>query len=163
MVAFAGRSERRRAGAVGDTTVETLVELLTSRRVSGVPVVDSKGEPVGIVSATDVLQHFTELTASATGEWRPRRLLDESEDWSEWAEAQGLAILPQANSWTVTVGEIMTPMAYTLSPDTPVEEAAGAMYRGAMHRVLVTEGRTLVGIVTTTDIVKAVAGGGLRG
>lgn len=37
------------------------------------------------------------------------------------------------------------------------------MYRGAMHRVLVTEGRQLVGIVTTTDIVRAVASGLLKG
>jgi CBS domain-containing protein len=147
-----------------DTSVETLVELLTDRRVSGVPVVDEGGEVVGVVSATDVLAHFSELTAAATGESRPQELLGASaEDWSEWAEAGALAFLPQPRAWSVTVSEIMTPIAYTLSPDTPVREAAGAMYRGAMHRVLVTEGGRLVGIVTTTDIVKAVADGRLVG
>lgn len=148
-----------------DTRVETLVELLSSRRVTGVPVVDAKGEAVGIVSATDVLIHFAELTAAATGESRATRLVETaSEDyWSDWAEAGGLAILPQTKAWTMPVSEIMTPMAYSLAPDTPVQEAAGAMYRGAMHRVLVTENGKLLGIVTTTDIVKAVADGRLKG
>ena len=146
-----------------DTSVETLVELLSSRRVTGVPVVDAKGEAVGIVSATDVLIHFAELTAAATGEVRATRLAETaSEDyWSDWAEAGGLAILPQTKAWAMPVSEIMTPMAYSLGPDTPVQDAAGALYRGAMHRVLVTEKGKLLGIVTTTDIVRAVADGRL--
>jgi CBS domain-containing protein len=131
-----------------DTSVETLVELLSSRRVTGVPV---------------VLIHFAELTAAATGEARATRLAETaSEDyWSDWAEAGGLAILPQTKAWAMPVSEIMTPMAYSLGPDTPVQDAAGALYRGAMHRVLVTENGKLLGIVTTTDIVKAVADGRL--
>lgn len=147
-----------------DTSVETLVELLSSRRVSGVPVVNEKGEPLGIVSATDVLQHFAEISAAAGGELGPRQLAElRVEDWPDWAEAGGLAVLPQTKSWTMPVSEIMTPMAYSLGPDTPVQEAAGAMYRGAMHRVLVTEKGRLAGIVTTTDIVKAVSEGRLKG
>lgn len=147
-----------------DTSVETLVELLSSRRVGGVPVVDAKGDPVGIVSATDVLQHFAEIAAAATGELGPRRLSElRAADWAEWAEAAGVAILPQTKAWEMPVSEIMTPMAYSLSPDAPVQEAAGAMYRGAIHRVLVAEHGKLLGIVTTTDIVKAVAEGRLKG
>ena len=146
-----------------DTRVETLVEILSSRRVSGVPVVDEEGNAVGIVSATDVLQRFAEISAAAGGELGPRKLSGlRVEDWPEWAEAGSLAVLPQTKSWEMPVSEIMTPMAYTLGPEAPVQEAAGAMYRGAMHRVLVTEKGKLVGIVTTTDIVKAVADGRLK-
>lgn len=146
-----------------DTSVETLVEILSSRRVSGVPVVDEEGNAIGIVSATDVLQRFAEIAAAAAGELGPRKLSDlRTEDWSEWAEAGSLAVLPQTKSWAMPVSEIMTPMAYSLGPETSVREAAGAMYRGAMHRVVVMENGKLVGIVTTTDIVKAVADGRLK-
>ena len=56
------------------------------------------------------------------------------------------------------VSEVMTrtPLV-TLPPDADVELAAELMRRDGIHRVLVTEGETLVGIVSALDVAKAAA------
>ncbi len=63
----------------------------------------------------------------------------------------------------VRVGEIMTPEVLTLPPDTEASEAARRMLRADVHRVLVVEDGKLLGVVSTTDMMKAVAQYGLGG
>ena len=57
----------------------------------------------------------------------------------------------------MTVSELMTRELKSLPPDASVEQAAQFMQGNQIHRVLVMEGNHLVGIVTTTDVAKAVA------
>jgi len=45
----------------------------------------------------------------------------------------------------------------TVTPGTDVYEAAGYMDRAGVHRLLVQQGRRLVGILTSRDLVRAVA------
>jgi CBS domain-containing protein len=63
----------------------------------------------------------------------------------------------------VRVGEIMTREVLTLPPETEAGEAARRMLRADVHRVLVVEGEKLLGVVSTTDMMKAVAQHGLAG
>jgi CBS domain-containing protein len=58
-----------------------------------------------------------------------------------------------------SVQDIMTPRPYTVSPDTDVKEAAQQMLYADVHRLFVTQGDRVVGVVSTTDIVRAVATG----
>jgi CBS domain-containing protein len=44
-----------------------------------------------------------------------------------------------------------------VGPDDDIAEAAGRMMRAGVHRLLVLDGPRLLGIVTATDIVRAVA------
>jgi len=61
-----------------------------------------------------------------------------------------------------TVSEAMTSAPVcALSPDTLVTVAADYMRRAKIHRVLVMTGKTLVGVVTSSDITAAVADGKL--
>ena len=57
-----------------------------------------------------------------------------------------------------TVADIMTPVSFTVEPATPVSSLASFLLRGRIHRAVVTEGGRCVGIVTTTDVLRAVAG-----
>jgi CBS domain-containing protein len=57
----------------------------------------------------------------------------------------------------------MTQRLCELSTDTDVQSSAEYMLRSGIHRVLVTEDKALVGVVSTTDIVKAVSQYGLGG
>ena len=57
----------------------------------------------------------------------------------------------------------MTRSVCALASTTPVREAAECMLRAGVHRVLVMDDEELIGVVTTTDIVKAVAQHGLGG
>ena len=55
----------------------------------------------------------------------------------------------------------MTRRLWSIHPDAPISDAAAVMQRARIHRVLVMEDRRLVGIITTTDIARAVADGRL--
>lgn len=124
--------------AAPDLTVRDAMELLSERHVSGAPVVDG-GKVVGIVSATDLLDLLADLndtTPSLTFRRRKGRTTP-LED--------------------VTVDEVMTRKVHSLPPDCLVDEAAVLMGEKQIHRVLVMQGDVLLGIVSTSDVAKAVA------
>lgn len=52
------------------------------------------------------------------------------------------------------VRHIMTPTAYTIPETLPVPRIANTMMAGRLHRLLVTRGRDLEGIVTPFDMLK---------
>jgi CBS domain-containing protein len=56
-----------------------------------------------------------------------------------------------------TVSEAMTPSVCAVGPEDDLADVARYMVRRKIHRALVMEGERLVGILTTTDIVRAVA------
>ena len=121
-----------------DMTIREAMQLLSERHVSGAPVVNG-GKVVGVFSATDLLAFladFNELTPSLTFRRRKGRTTP-LED--------------------VTVDEVMTRKVQSLPPDCSVDEAAALMGEKQIHRVLVMEGDILFGIVTTSDVAKAVA------
>jgi predicted transcriptional regulator len=118
-----------------DASVAEVVLSLADGHISGLPVVDKGGRIIGVVSATDV------LTAEA--------------------EAEESSTVGQALMQETSVRDIMTPRPYTVAPDEDVREAARQMLYAEVHRLFVAEGDRLVGVLSTTDIVRAVATGKL--
>lgn len=57
------------------------------------------------------------------------------------------------------VKTIMSPKVLSVTDDTPVEEIAGLMTTHKVKRLLVLRGEKLVGIVSRSDIVRAIAMG----
>lgn len=51
----------------------------------------------------------------------------------------------------------MTPANFYIGPDGTLGELAGFLLTGRIHRALVMEGDRLIGIVTTVDVLRAVA------
>jgi CBS domain-containing protein len=124
--------------ATPDMTIRDAMELLSERHVSGAPVVDG-GKVIGIFSATDLLALLAELndtTPSLTFRRRKGRT---------------------APLEDVTVDEVMTRKVHALPPDSSVDAAAALMGAKQIHRVLVMRGDVMLGIVTTSDVAKAVA------
>ncbi len=56
---------------------------------------------------------------------------------------------------SVRVKDVMTKPVITIEPDAPVEEAARMMARARIKKLPVVDGGRLLGILTTTDIVRA--------
>jgi CBS domain-containing protein len=56
-------------------TVHEAIELLTRRRISGAPVIDHAGRPVGVVSRADILVHDREATDPGNGAERVRDIM----------------------------------------------------------------------------------------
>ena len=161
------------------TTLRDFVQLLGARGISGAPVVT--GSRVrGVISVTDVLRFQSEVPQAIPTQ-RPDQTewgeLEEPGVWVEgdtspssffvdyWTDA-GADVWERFSEtegpeWDVlqehTVSEVMTRVLYTLTPQTEVREAAEYMVRAGVHRLLVTQDLVLVGIVTATDILRAVA------
>jgi CBS domain-containing protein len=124
--------------ATPDMTIREAMELLSLRHVSGVPVIDG-GKVVGIFSASDLLAFVADLSDSTPSlSFRTRK--DRRTPLEE-----------------VTVDEVMTRKVQSLLPDCSVAEATILMVEKQIHRVLVMEGEILLGIVSTSDVAKAVA------
>lgn len=159
-------------------------DLLTAEHISGAPVTEG-GKVIGVVSATDVLHLAVSVPGAPSrreehAEWGsfespdPLELADEEEATSvyftELWEDAGADVLERFEKtdrpeWDVleehTVSEAMSRGLYALAPDTPADEGARYMLEHDIHRVLVLEDDELVGMVTTTDLVGAVAEHGL--
>jgi CBS domain-containing protein len=56
-----------------------------------------------------------------------------------------------------TAGQIMTKPAVTVSPNETLQRICELMYNRSIHRVVVAEDRKIVGIITTMDILRAIA------
>jgi CBS domain-containing protein len=65
--------------------------------------------------------------------------------------------------WTLKVSDVMARAPLAVGPDTPVREAARLMRDRHVSSLCVTEGETLVGIVTTRDLAGRVLAEGLGG
>jgi CBS domain-containing protein len=57
--------------------------------------------------------------------------------------------------------DIMTPHPLTIDPDADVREAAREMLYAEVHRLFVVQHGRLIGVISTSDIVRAVATGKL--
>ena len=98
--------------------------------MSALPVTDPRGRIVGVVSTTDILCNLAETTESDARE----RLFDDT-----------------------PVREIMTPRSRVIVPDADILDAAREMLSRDVHRLFVEEDGRLVGVLSQTDIVAAVA------
>ena len=56
-----------------------------------------------------------------------------------------------------TAGQIMTKPAVTVAPDDPLQKVCELMYERRIHRVVVAEAQKISGIITTMDILRAIA------
>jgi CBS domain-containing protein len=121
------------------TSLKDVGEALVARGISGIPVVSTNREVLGVVSETDIL--YKERKREARRAHFFGRGASEEEELKLGAR---------------TAGEAMTMPALTIAADRPVSEAASLMLDRGVNRLPVvdSEGR-LVGIVTRADLVRA--------
>ena len=132
-----------------ETTVAEAQKLLSARRVSGAPVVDADGQPIGVVSQSDLVRHQARrMTAGESGRF-----------YTDMDEFQDIAELPVDRSQT-PVRELMTAHVYGVTRDTSVATAASIMRERRIHRLLVTDRGRLVGVVSSLDLLAVVVEAG---
>lgn len=161
-----------------DTTARHLARILADEEISGAPVVDKSGRLVGVVSQTDLVRLAADesdvhlMASTLRGEVERIRDPDEEpvepdpfgfflpED-SPISARSFLDAIPESDFDTVMVGDIMTPVSFSVPPELPLAELAEFLVRGRIHRAVVVEEEQLVGIVTSNDVLKVVAEGRL--
>ena len=118
------------------------------------PVVDSQGHLIGVVSMTDIGRNMAEPSdvESSRSSGFYRDSADSAADVMLEAPGEGYV-----EERAVTVRDVMTPVIHQVPVTASVAEAARIMVDQHIHRLVVTQGKQPVGIITSMDVLKMVA------
>jgi CBS domain-containing protein len=128
-----------------DATVLEAANIMLSRHISGLPVVDAADKLVGIVSQGDFIHRGEIGTERRRGRWL-KFLLGSSKSAIDFVHEHGCK-----------VSEVMSRSPITIAEDTPLADIADLMEKKNIKRLPVLREDRLVGIVTRTNLLQAVA------
>jgi CBS domain-containing protein len=128
-----------------ETSVVEAANIMLQRHISGLPVVNSAGHLVGIISEGDFLRRSEIGTQRQRGRFM-KFILGAGEEATDFVHEHGRKI-----------AEIMTPEPLTISEDTDLEEIVEIMEKNNVKRLPVTLDDKLVGIVSRSNLLQAVA------
>ena len=117
-----------------DAMLSHVARELDERRVSAMPVVDEHGAIIGVISRTDLLR----VGRIQAGSHRKASVLT----------------LPERRAGELVAGSSRAPVV--VAPTATIREAAGKLCAERVHRLFVTEGKTLHGVLSTLDVMTAV-------
>jgi acetoin utilization protein AcuB len=119
------------------TPITEAAFLMAVKRIRRLPVVEQNAgstHPVGIISATDILHAYP-------------------------TEVNPFAILSrEVDRVHVKASDIMSRKLQTVTPETPIEDAARIMQNKKISTLLVIQKEKLVGLITESDIFRAFLG-----
>jgi CBS domain-containing protein len=126
-----------------NSSITTAARLMLQKHLSGLPVIDSAGNLVGIISEGDFLRRAETGTERQRSRWiefwvGPGTLAD------EYVQASGRKL-----------HEIMTPEVHTVTETTPLQEVVKVMEQHRIKRVPVMRGKTVVGMITRANLMRA--------
>ncbi|NEQ96697.1 MAG: CBS domain-containing protein [Cyanothece sp. SIO2G6] len=135
------------------TSLTQAIQLIADRHISGMPVVESDGKLVGVISESDLMWQETGANPP------PYIMVLDSVIYLEnpaTFERELHKALGQ------TVGEVMTKTVITIAKDAPLKQAAQLLHRHNIHRLIVVDDtksdtKTVVGILTRGDIIRYMA------
>lgn len=135
-----------------DTPLSEVERMLAENRVSGLPVTDEKGVILGVLSIRDLIDRY-----SQDPDARPRRgggfyRVDDTDLDDDVVETFNLP--EEAEE---VAGDVMTRQVHSVPADLPLRDVAARMVKLQIHRLLVEEEQRTVGIVSTMDLLAAIA------
>lgn len=121
-----------------DATVDEAIEMLARKGFSAAPVIDLSGRAVGVVSLADVMCHERERRSVPC-------LAPEDAD------------MPGVMAAPTLVRDIMTPVVFSVTPDTSATEVVKLMLDWKVHHLFVIDDHNvLVGVISTLDVLAAI-------
>jgi CBS domain-containing protein len=134
-----------------EATVREAVAFLTDRRISAAPVINAAGRPVGVISEADILrydrEHVEHVHAVPDYYLRSELTLNSGEKLPDTFEVEDVD--------GTSVADIMTPIIYSVRPETPVEEVVEQLVTRRVHRLFVVDkDGSLIGVITTLDLLR---------
>lgn len=131
-----------------DSTVAEVADILISHGIGGVPVIDN-GVLRGIVSEGDLLHRMEIGTDLQSRPW-----------WLRFFKGNAVLAADYIKSHSVHVADVMTADVVTVTETTPVADIIALLERNRIRRVPVMRDEQIVGMVSKTDLVKAILAAG---
>jgi len=127
-------------------SVSLAMQIMRGVRVSGLPVLDSDGHLVGMVTAGDLLRRSEIGTERHRPRWLakvlgPRRMARE-----------------YVESHSRHVGDLMTMPVLTIDEEAPLADAVQLLEKHHIKRLPVTHDGRLIGIISRTDLMRVLLG-----
>jgi CBS domain-containing protein len=128
-----------------EDTIADAAKLIAQNDVSALPVVDEEGQLVGIISEGDLMNR-EEIGTEVHHPW-----------WIEAVTPAATLATEFAKSHGKRVKEVMSDNVITATEETPLAEIAAILERNRIKRVPIIKGGKLVGIVSRSNLVQALA------
>ena len=129
-----------------EDSVRNIVNLMSEHNIGFLPVVDQNSKPIGEVTVLEILKKGIPNYAM---------MLENINFLSSLTAFEDLL----KNETQIQAKEIMRPIKKTLSPDTPVVEAAFAMVQESHRHLIVIADDKIVGVVSYMDMLNKVLRG----
>src|ERR1700761_3165043 len=127
------------------TSIEDAARIMLQTHISGLPVLNQAGKLVGIVSQSDFLRR----SEIGTGRKRPA--------WLQFFLGPGRGAADFVRERGRKVEDVMTQDVITVAEETPLDELVRLMEKNDIKRLPVMRDKALVGIVTRSNLLQAVA------
>lgn len=134
-------------------SIQRLADFFMRHKISGAPVISSDHELVGVVSRSDIF-HFENMDDSQKGKALQSCYHEVSGYDYNQADLQEWAKNAQKNC---TVHQIMIRKVISVDEDAPLSVIVQLMVKRNIHRVFVTQQGKIVGVISTSDILSALA------
>jgi CBS domain-containing protein len=128
-----------------DTDVAEAIKLMAQHDVSALPVLDAAGNLAGMLSEADLI-HRVEIGTEKRRPWWVEAVTGASTLATEFAKSHGKK-----------VGEVMTTGVISVAEETSLSEVATVLERNGIKRVPIVKDGRLVGIVSRSNLIQALA------
>jgi len=125
-----------------DMAVRDVAALLLDRRISAVPVVDTSGRVVGVISEGDLIRRPELDTDKPRSRWL-RLFMGDEDRARDYIKTHGLR-----------ARDVMTQVVAGVSPGASLTDIVNLMTKRRIKRVVVLEQGKLVGMVTRSDLLR---------
>ncbi|MBE9487002.1 MAG: CBS domain-containing protein [Desulfuromonadales bacterium] len=130
-----------------DTSLKELARKFVETRYGNMPVLDSSGKLVGVISETDLVEqqkplHIPTVMALFEGVF----YLDSEKSFKAQVD----------RVTATTVGELCNKPAVVCTPETSLREIAGLMSKHKVHLLPVVEAGKMIGVVARLDLIRAI-------
>ncbi len=137
-----------------DAPLHEAVATLVDRGFSGAPVVNEAGRPVGVISLSDIVVHDRNTVAYARPVPEFYLRSDLRAQLGDDPAGFGVEAVDRTR-----VGDVMTPVVFSVRPDTPARQVVEEMLHLRVHRLFVIDrDGVLVGVIAMSDILRRLLG-----
>jgi CBS domain-containing protein len=130
-----------------DATVSEAAAFLAGKGYSAAPVIDEAGRPVGVLSQSDLVEHDREYNpcVDVHPEYYAREDLGPPR----------IIRTDVVNGDPTRVRDLMTPVVFSVAPETPAHKVIEDMLAHKIHHMFVVGADgVLVGIISTVDVLR---------
>jgi len=132
--------------------LESVKRLFYEEEIHGAPVVDDDGRVLGVITSMDLIRAAMDSSDHGGIDFGVAM----EEVGLRWSDPEDSDSTPLDS---VTVEDVMTGDAVSVDPNTPISQVARVLRENRIHRVLVVDKDSLVGIVSTFDLIQVLEQG----